>query len=956
MWDALRCVTAPPVFASDEEKTRAAGVFTAFLWCHFLLVALLGGLFIPLFVVRKPAAFSILGVWLLALIGMWGLLRVGRVRLAAILWLCMGWAITTCLALFAGGITSGPSFLFASIPITAGILLGQGGALVSAGACILGGMGLTVLEAMDALPPRYFPDSPGVAWGTLAIGIVWTIIPLNALLRSLAQALAMGGRQLAERTQAEAALARRTQQLETRSRQLEAIRAIGTEIARELDLGKVLQLISRRLGELIGRGRGGVCLWHDGAQVLVPHTHYRPDDLQPQICLRLGQGVAGRVAERREGLIVNDYRSWPGVPPEVLARTRITAMMAEPLVYHDRLVGVIHMDTEEPGAGYTEDDRELLRLLATQTAIAIENARLYETARRELAERTQAEAALARRTQQLEAVRAISEEIIREMRLPALLELIVDHARRLVDGAGGSVLFWDDARRVLVPSTWVGRPAATRAIQIGPGEGISGSAAVQRKGLIVNDYRSSPLARPAMLQHSKISAAMAEPLLYQDRLVGVINIDNGDTGRTFSAEHGELLRLLATHAAIAIENARLFQEQQRALERLRHAQEELVRTEKLRALGQMSAGIAHDLNNMLAAILGQTELLRLRVKLPEVQEALKVLYTAASDGAQVVRRLMDFGRQQPRRPLVPCDLASLADEALEITRPRWQDEAQVQGRLIEIWRSLENIPRVQGDPSEIREALSNLILNAVDAMPTGGRLTLAGYTAPDAAAPGTPDWVVLTVGDTGMGMSEETRGRIFDPFFTTKGLKGTGLGLAVTYGILKRHGGKIEVASTPGQGTIFTVWFRRAAAPQVPSPGEESPPAPVGLRVLLIDDEDPVRGTLASLLRAVGHTVLEADGGERGLACLAGGPVELVITDLGMPGMTGWEVARRVKAAHPRLPVILLSGWGQQISGSTPGCEHVDMVLAKPIRLEELQAAIARVVDEKQGRGDAQSA
>jgi CheY-like chemotaxis protein len=374
-----------------------------------------------------------------------------------------------------------------------------------------------------------------------------------------------------------------------------------------------------------------------------------------------------------------------------------------------------------------------------------------------------------------------------------------------------------------------------------------------------------------------------------------------------------------------------------------------VRTEKLRALGQMSAGIAHDLNNMLAAILGQAELLRLQVTLPEVQDALKVLYTAASDGAQVVRRLLEFGRQQPGRPLIPCDLVSLVDEALEITRPHWQDEAQEQGRLIEVWRAVENLPRVQGNPAEIREALTNLFLNAVDAMPTGGRLTVAGYLETDATDREAPGRVVLTVSDTGTGMTEETRRRVFDPFFTTKGFKGTGLGLAVVYSIMERHGGRIDVASAPGQGTTFTLRFREAVSARAESGDAKPPLQAAGLRLLVIDDEEPVRMTIASLLRAVGYTVIEAEGGDQGLACLTGDSVDLVITDLGMPGMTGWEVAQRIKARQPDLPVILLTGWGHQIPDTAREHNAVAMVLAKPVRLVDLQDAIARVITPHRG-------
>jgi CheY-like chemotaxis protein len=342
---------------------------------------------------------------------------------------------------------------------------------------------------------------------------------------------------------------------------------------------------------------------------------------------------------------------------------------------------------------------------------------------------------------------------------------------------------------------------------------------------------------------------------------------------------------------------------------------------------------------MLAAILGQIELLKFRGVPPEVREGLATLETAASDGAQMVRRLQDFARQRALSPLAPVDLAQAVQEALELTRPRWQDELQQRGKTIVVHVALEDLPPILGHAPEIREALTNLIFNAVDAMPDGGRLTLTGAA--------TPTGVALTLRDTGVGMAEEVRQKIFEPFFTTKGVKGTGLGLAVVYGILERHGGRVDVTSTPGQGTTVTLHFRAAAA-GIAVPSAAPPLLPTPRRLLLIDDETTVRATMGTLLRAVGHEVIEAESGPEGLASLVARPVDLVITDLGMPEITGWEVAQQVKAAHPHLPVILLTGWGQQPPPPVSGQDWVDRVLGKPIRLEALQGAIAALT----GPGD----
>jgi signal transduction histidine kinase/CheY-like chemotaxis protein len=447
------------------------------------------------------------------------------------------------------------------------------------------------------------------------------------------------------------------------------------------------------------------------------------------------------------------------------------------------------------------------------------------------------------------------------------------------------------------------------------------------------------------------------PLLVGDRISGVLAIFTRTT-HDFSDEELALLTAFAAQVAIAMENARLFAELKRAYEDVQRAQEEMIRSEKLRALGQMAAGMAHDLNNVLAAVLGQAELLRLRLPDPQVHDALDTLTTAATDGAQIVGRLQDFARQQPSRPLAAVDLGTTVREALEITRPQWKDEPQQRGVVVEVDVAVGDIPPVRGHEPEIREALTNLILNSVDAMPQGGILRVEGRlvdssTGQRKARPDRPSqsthepidqstscWVELAVSDTGVGIPEEVRGRIFDPFFTTKGMKGTGLGLSMVYGIMQRHGGHIDVVSTPGRGTTFTLRFRLADAatsrPERQTAGRSYPPR----RLLLIDDDPTVRRTLVDLLRAVGHTVAEFGEGVTGLKHLREHPVDLVLTDLGMPEMSGWDVARAVKATDARQPVILLTGWGEQPASQADHPGLVDRILGKPVRLDELLATI----------------
>ena len=580
-------------------------------------------------------------------------------------------------------------------------------------------------------------------------------------------------------------------------------------------------------------------------------------------------------------------------------------------------------------------------------------------------ERKRAEVALRTRTAQLDTARIVSQEIVREMDLARLLRLIGTRAAELLRGPHAGLFLWQPDTERLVPEIWIGDEGPPADVTVRVGEGLPGLVARDRRGRIVNAYRRWEAAHPGMFLPARTEAALAEPLLYRDTLLGVLTVADSVAGRTFTDADAELLRLLADQAAIAIENARLYTATQQALSDLRQAQDELVRTETLRALGQMTAGIAHDLNNTLATILGQTELLRLHSHPPEIAERLQMVLTAASDGAQVVRRLQEFAQQRGGGPLRPCDLAHLVPEVLEITAPRWREDAHRKGVSIAAEVDLAGLPLVQGNPAEIRQVLTNLIFNAVEAMPHGGTLRftcrvveelqppLQVRVPPGAVSPGAPpveppaSWVELAVTDNGIGMTEEVRRRAFDPFFTTKGLHGTGLGLSVAYGIMERHGGQIDATSVADQGTTIRLRFRHAAPEAKPSARPAIPATVAGRRILIVDDEATVRETLAALLRASGHDIAEADGGAAALRWLETTPVDLVLTDLGMPGLTGWDVARAAKARRPPVPVVVLTGWGDHAGAQPPPDLDVDRVLVKPVHCSTLLAVITELVGPK---------
>ncbi len=372
----------------------------------------------------------------------------------------------------------------------------------------------------------------------------------------------------------------------------------------------------------------------------------------------------------------------------------------------------------------------------------------------------------------------------------------------------------------------------------------------------------------------------------------------------------------------------------------RAAMERASEGEKLRALGQLAAGVAHDFNNLLASILGYAQLL-LRMPAagePAVGRKLSAIEQAARDGAETVRRIQNFTRVRSETASETIRVAELLRQAVDLARPRWKDQAQATGRMIRA--EIEPVDpsiTVVGNGAELREVVTNLVFNAVDAMPAGGRLTLSA-TADDG-------WVLIRVRDTGHGIDEVTRRRVFEPFFTTRGPQNSGLGLAVSYGIVTRHGGTIEVESEPEVATVFTVRLPadRTAAP--PEPGRARPAASPGRldgRVLVVDDEEMVRDVVADALRAAGAEVVAVASGREAVEALGGSRFDVVVTDLGMPDVNGWDVARAARDLDPRPRVLLLTGWGTGVGPNEQSEETADLVervLAKPIDLDDLVAA-----------------
>ena len=371
----------------------------------------------------------------------------------------------------------------------------------------------------------------------------------------------------------------------------------------------------------------------------------------------------------------------------------------------------------------------------------------------------------------------------------------------------------------------------------------------------------------------------------------------------------------------------------------REIEARLHQSEKMTALGQLAGGIAHDFNNLLQAIIGYAQLMKQnRANAALIERSLTVVESAALDGSETVRRIQQFARLRPDEQSIRVELNQIVQDAVAITRPRWEEKVSRDRRPLDLRLDLQCAESMQGRPAALSEVLTNLILNAMDAMPDGGTLSIATRSTPGRE-------VRVTVADTGIGMPETVRQRIFEPFYSTKGEGGSGLGLSMAYSIVRRHGGEIHVDSEPGAGTTFTLTFPvgREAGGGEPAarPAAERRQA----RVLVVDDNAQVLGTLADMMRQAGHTVTASQSAPAALRDYGAGQFDVVITNIGMAEMNGWEFAEKLRAMDPRVPLLFITGWGlrEEDHARLAGL-GVRRCLFKPVRPDELDGALQDAV------------
>ncbi len=701
--------------------------------------------------------------------------------------------------------------------------------------------------------------------------------------------------------------ARLYRQTEERAEKLKTFTTLSRLMTSAQDGRQVCHAVARAATTLLGATTTRVWVSDPVARVLRTQGSFGIDPKVEEVmtdfpAIPYGQGLVGRIVESRTPEFLLDI----GKDPRWLNRRLATegglqSFAGVPLIADSDIVGVLAILFGDQ-RDFTVEEKELMELLADQAAIAIRNARLLQ--------------ALNTRQTHLETLLDVSRQLSKIQPVESLLGTISEACGsllgsesvgfRLVEGEelvlAGS---WGDAKEVMITS------------RLRIGESLSGRVAASGEPLVVTDLVNDPRVIPAhreTISRRGYRALMAVPVKLGDRVVGVLSIRTRRADG-FSAEDVMIATAFASQAAVALENSRLYQETQRAYDELSQTQDQLAQAGKMEAIGHLAGGVAHDFNNLLMVIMGRTELLLAGLDTGDPnRRAIELIEQTAIRAADLTRQLLAFSRKQVLQPRV-LDLNAVVSHLSEMLR-------RLIGEDIALTTVLgPALGPVKADPGQIEQIIMNLAVNARDAMPHGGRLTLetanveldAAYARKRVEARPGPH-VMLALSDTGSGMDPKTQARIFEPFFTTKGpRKGTGLGLAMVYGIVKQSGGNIWVYSEPGQGTTFKIYLPRIeeAIESVQERCALTSPLRGIETVLLVEDEDAVRDLGRDILQARGYTVLEARHGAEALRISEQhpGPIHLVLTDVVMPEMTGRELADRLAALRPETKVLYMSGY-----------------------------------------------
>jgi signal transduction histidine kinase len=731
--------------------------------------------------------------------------------------------------------------------------------------------------------------------------------------------------------------------------------SVGQEIlaipSSGLEPAQVFSLAMDRVARLLFADRAMLFVWEPDGSRLVARAGrgFRRDDLET-ISIKAGDGLVGQ-AFQDEQILRSSSGAVSVAEDPFLALFPVRDAVAVPIRAAGHAAGVLYAGRRAPRPAFSEQEVLLLLVIADRVGTALAHRQFVETTGSHISRLRELEVFLG--------------HVLVGQEMEDMLSRACEVACRLA-GVRVAALGVPAGSAGLSLAAATGLPAgALSSWRADTAYGLTGEMFATQRPVLCRDIQSRDGCENDVLREAGLRACLVVPVRLRHQTVGALYLADPEA-REFTPDEVAAVQVLASLLALGMENNRLYGEVRTAFEGMASAQEQLVQTEKARAVGAMAGGIANEFNNLLAIVLGKTQLMLTRAPEGPVREGLAAVEEAAWRAADIVRRLQGFAATSMDDGTGPVDLAAVVQDAVALTRALWKDEAEARGAPIELVTDLDQVPPVEGQAAALREAVMNLILNAVDAMPRGGRLGLT-LRRIDAG-------VELNVSDGGEGMPEDVRRRIFDPFFTTRAPHRTGLGLSVVHGVVNRHRGSARVRSEHGGGTTVTLWFPAAsdhavesrmpempamrempvrpempAMPEVPEmlamPVMEDPPedeirAAATVSILVLEDEEHIRTMLVEALCGAGHRVESASDGLTGLARFQGGTFDVVLTDLSLPECSGLDVARSVKRMRPETPVVLITGWGHLLDPERLRDSGVDLMLVKPFRLERVLSVV----------------
>ncbi len=558
------------------------------------------------------------------------------------------------------------------------------------------------------------------------------------------------------------------------AKEINALLEISKAIASGLYLGDVLRLIVTVTANVMD---SKICsLWildEKDQRLKLKATQSISEEYLRERSLAIGEGVVGHVALRNKPMAIVDVLKEPLYKEKELARREgLVSMLSVPMCIKEKVIGVINCYTSYPRA-FSKTEEEMLLTVANQAAICIENSGLTDT-----------------------------------LDVDEILRLVLEGLTKNIGFDRARLYLVNEKRNILECKMAVGvdvEKIKGIELPLDPEASIVSRSVIEKKPYIIPDARMDPRVNPVLKEKFDLQSLVVIPLLAKEKALGAIAADHTQPGKMLTQETLDSVMTFAQQTGLAIQNASMYQELknfsqqmeekiQKTTADLRKTEAQLVRSEKLAALGQLAAGIAHEIRNPLTSINILIHSLRERLtSQTSQQEDLKVIEEEIHRINEILDQFLRFAK--PAHPfLEKSDALPILEEILQLLRP------QIEKQHIVVERNLHALPLIIMDREQIKQAMLNLLLNAIQAMPEGGRLTLSGRISEDG------QWVKISMLDSGMGISSEDIDKLFDPFFSTKE-GGVGLGLSITHRIIDQHHGKIEVESTPGEGTLFTIWL-----------------------------------------------------------------------------------------------------------------------------------------------------